>query len=63
VHHQRVHDTFHDWALRLSESLRRVSTGGVWDKGGIFWFHGDVIFERNIVDLLFIEEEMNWLVL
>jgi hypothetical protein len=31
VHHQRVGKTLNDWALCLSESLLRISTGGVRD--------------------------------
>lgn len=48
VHHQRVHKAFHDWALRLAESLHLVSPARVRQVLSILLLYCYVILQNEL---------------
>jgi len=50
VHHQRIGQTLHNGALRLSEPLGGISSGGVGKILGELLFNGDVVGQTDVVD-------------
>merc|ERR1711874_12135 len=55
VHHQRVHHPLHDRALSLAEALPGITASGVGNEGGVFGLHGDVVLQRDVVNLDILE--------
>ena len=56
VHHERVREPLDDGALSLPESLHRVSSGGVGNKGGVFsCLNSNVVNKTDVCDLHDIE--------
>ena len=56
VHHERVSEPLNDGALSLPESLHRVSSGGVGNKGGVFsCLNSNVVNKTDVCDLHDIE--------
>merc|ERR1719435_423517 len=51
VHHEGVHQTLHDGALSLAETLGSVSSGRVGKILGILLLDSDVILEGHVRDL------------
>ena len=52
VHHERVREPLNDGALSLPESLHRVSSGCVGNKGGVFGcLNSNVVNKTDVCDL------------
>lgn len=51
-HHERVGQTFNDWALSLTETLDGETSSRVRQITSVFLFHGNVILESNELELV-----------
>ena len=52
VHHQRICEPLHNWALGFPESLDRVPASCVGDIGSMLgWNHSNVIQQRHVFNL------------